>query len=93
MQQARLIIDPPSTGSWNMAVDQAILETADETGLVTLRFYQWSHPTLSLGYFQKHADREQHASSLGKRDVEKPDAGRGVWGKKSQIRHSSVRKR
>ncbi len=64
MQQARLIIDPPSTGSWNMAVDQAILETADETGLVTLRFYQWSHPTLSLGYFQKHADREQHASSL-----------------------------
>lgn len=64
MQRARLIIDPPSTGSWNMAVDQAILETADETGLVTLRFYQWSQPTLSLGYFQKHADREQHASSL-----------------------------
>ncbi|MDC0283807.1 hypothetical protein OAK85_00505 [Mariniblastus sp.] len=64
MQRARLIIDPPSTGSWNMAVDQAILETADLTGLVTLRFYQWSQPTLSLGYFQKHADRDLHPSSL-----------------------------
>ena len=64
MQRARLIIDPPSTGSWNMAVDQAILETADETGLVTLRFYQWSLPTLSLGYFQKLADRDRHPSSL-----------------------------
>jgi len=64
MQRARLIIDPPSTGSWNMAVDQALLETADKTGLVTLRFYQWSQPTLSLGYFQKHADRDRHPSSL-----------------------------
>lgn len=64
MHRARLIIDPPSTGSWNMAVDQAILETADKTGLVTLRFYQWSEPALSLGYFQNHADRNQHPSSL-----------------------------
>ena len=64
MQRARLIIDPPSTGSWNMAVDQALLETADKTGLVTLRFYQWSEPTLSLGYFQKHTDRDRHPSSL-----------------------------
>jgi lipoyl(octanoyl) transferase len=63
MQRARLIIDPPSTGSWNMAVDQAILETADETGLVTLRFYQWSQPTLSLGYFQKQAERDCHPPS------------------------------
>jgi lipoate-protein ligase A len=31
--------------------------------LATLRFYQWSEPTLSLGYFQHYADREQHFAS------------------------------
>jgi len=59
----RLIIDAPATGSWNMAVDQAVLETADETGQPTLRFYQWSEPTLSLGYFQSVHDRGQHPAS------------------------------
>ena len=63
MEQARLIIDPPSDGAWNMAVDQALLETANNTGLITLRFYQWSEPTLSLGYFQSHLDRCQHPTS------------------------------
>jgi lipoate-protein ligase A len=59
----RLIIDAPATGSWNMSVDQAILETAEQTGQPTLRFYRWSEPTLSLGYFQSAHDRSQHPSS------------------------------
>lgn len=63
MEKARLIIDPPASGAWNMAVDQAILETADQTGLITLRFYRWSEPTLSLGYFQNYLDRNQHPIS------------------------------
>lgn len=36
-----------------MAVDEALLETAIESRVATLRFYQWSEPTVSLGYFQK----------------------------------------
>jgi lipoate-protein ligase A len=28
-----------------------------------LRFYQWSEPTLSLGYFQRSADRHKHEAS------------------------------
>ncbi len=64
MNRARLIIDPPANGAWNMAVDQALLETASESGLTTLRFYQWDEPTLSLGYFQKHEDRALHPPSL-----------------------------
>ena len=63
MEKARLIIDRPAVGSWNMAVDHALLETAHETGLISLRFYEWSEPTLSLGYFQNHADRELHRPS------------------------------
>ena len=51
--ECRLIIDPPAPGAWNMAVDEALLLDAAENGLATLRFYQWSEPTLSLGYFQR----------------------------------------
>ncbi|MFK7770308.1 MAG: biotin/lipoate A/B protein ligase family protein [Mariniblastus sp.] len=64
MEVCRLIIDPPANGAWNMAVDQALLETANRTGQMTLRFYQWSEPTLSLGYFQNHHDREKHPPSI-----------------------------
>src|SRR5262245_2566735 len=59
----RLIIDEPSDGAWNMALDEALLQAAETDGIATLRFYQWSEPTLSLGYFQSHADRRVHAAS------------------------------
>ena len=63
-EQLRLIRDQPASGSWNMSVDQALLAAADDTGQITLRWYRWQEPTLSLGYFQKAADREHHDSSL-----------------------------
>jgi lipoate-protein ligase A len=59
----RLILDPPGAGAWNMAVDEALLGAADETTTPTLRFYEWSKPTLSLGYFQRVEDRRRHAAS------------------------------
>jgi lipoate-protein ligase A len=59
----RLIIDPPASGARNMAVDEAILVDAVENGTATLRFYGWEEPTLSLGYFQRYADRQQHLAS------------------------------
>lgn len=64
MPAARLIIDPPAEGSWNMAVDEALLESAAATGQITLRFYEWSPATLSLGYFQAADDRRLHPPSL-----------------------------
>lgn len=55
-----------------MAIDQAILEDVSRTGIPTLRFYGWSRPTLSLGYFQSHqlateryADAERVRRSTG----------------------------
>jgi lipoyl(octanoyl) transferase len=59
----RLIIDPAGEGAWNMALDEALLESAQADGVATLRFYQWNEPTLSLGYFQPHADRRLHPAS------------------------------
>jgi len=63
MPTIRVLIDEPAAGAWNMAVDEALLEAAAHTGRATLRFYAWEVPTLSLGYFQSAADRQQHASS------------------------------
>ncbi len=60
----RVIFHPPADGAWNMAVDEALLETVCQSNRIGwLRFYLWQEPTLSLGYFQQHADRQLHAAS------------------------------
>ncbi len=64
MPSANLLIDPPASGVWNMAVDEALLESALATGDITLRIYQWETATVSLGYFQRLANRQSHAESL-----------------------------
>lgn len=43
-----------ASGAWNMAADEAVLETT-AAGTASLRFYGWSQPTVSLGYFQASA--------------------------------------
>lgn len=45
-------------GPSNMAADEALLETAADHGLASLRFYTWTAPTLTLGYFQPATARE-----------------------------------
>ena len=49
--KCRLLHDGSHSGAWNMAVDAAILGTA-VGGDCTIRFYEWSTPTVSLGHFQ-----------------------------------------
>jgi len=62
--ECRLICDAPAAGSWNMALDEALLESAGRAGQGScLRFYGWEVPTLSLGYFQHAADRRTHPAS------------------------------
>jgi lipoyl(octanoyl) transferase len=62
-QRCRLIIDGPAGGAWQMAVDEVLLESVADGGPATLRFYQWSEPTLSLGYFQPFRARRRHIPS------------------------------
>jgi lipoate-protein ligase A len=53
----RLIKSPPSTGSWNMAVDEAVLEaTRDGKALPTLRLFAWEPACITLGYAQEISD-------------------------------------
>jgi lipoate-protein ligase A len=74
----RLLIDPPAPGSWNMALDEALLESAAKGGECSLRFYRWSQPTLSLGYFQPYDDRRRHESSRDCPVVRRPSGGGAI---------------
>jgi len=74
----RLIVDPPLPGDWNMAADEALLMDAVETGIGTLRFYQWNEPTLSLGYFQRYEDRLLHTASRGSTCVRRQSGGGAI---------------
>ncbi len=58
------MVTPANSGSWNMAVDQALLQSAQLDRQPCLRLYQWNEPTLSLGYFQPVANRRQHPPTL-----------------------------
>src|SRR5258708_29095839 len=57
MTTCRLLPTIASPGAINMALDEALLRSALERKVASLRFYTWSEPTLSLGYFQKHTER------------------------------------
>ena len=73
-----LLMDPPASGSWNMGVDEVLLEAAAAEGQCTLRFYQWQEPTLSLGYFQTYADRRQHEASRHAAVVRRSSGGGAI---------------
>jgi lipoate-protein ligase A len=75
---SRLLVDPPASGPWNMAVDEVLLATAAEQGICSLRFYEWSEPTLSLGYFQPYAAREKHPGSLACPVVRRASGGGAI---------------
>jgi lipoate-protein ligase A len=72
MHPLRVILDEaPAGGAWNMAVDEALLESAAETGETALRWYSWREPTVSLGYFQTApeftADNPLHGLNIVRR--------------------------
>jgi lipoate-protein ligase A len=78
MHSCQLILDPPDDGAWNMALDEALLESAKSEGRASLRFYSWREPTLSLGYFQAHADRIGHVASTGCRMARRASGGGAI---------------
>ena len=55
-----LILDPPQSGAWNMAVDAALLEESLKRETVFLRLYRWSEATVSLGHFQDATEQQSN---------------------------------
>ena len=74
--KARCLIDEPLTGVANMARDAALLACRHQP---TLRFYRWSKPTVSLGYFQPLADlRSQKLEHAGYDLVRRRTGGKAI---------------
>lgn len=45
--------------AFNMAMDEALLENVASLGQPVLRFYGWTEPAATFGYFQKFSEVEQ----------------------------------
>lgn len=78
MPVCRLIVDGPEEGAWNMAADEALLDAAAHQPAWSLRFYRWSAPTLSLGYFQPCRSREEHLPSRQCAWTRRPSGGGAI---------------
>jgi lipoate-protein ligase A len=48
-----------NAADYNMALDEALLQSAPETGRPVLRFYSWLEPAATFGYAQKYAEIEK----------------------------------
>jgi len=55
-----LLLDSgPGVPAFNLALDEALLEAMAPLGRPVLRFYGWTEPAATFGYFQKYADVER----------------------------------
>ncbi len=67
-QTVRLLPFASADGATNMAADEAMLESAaarphgTNAAVASLRFYTWTEPTVSLGYFQHAEERARDAN-------------------------------
>ena len=76
----RLLYTPPSSGAWNMAVDEAILEHIHRgESQPTLRLYAWEPACLSLGHAQSFADVDmKRVKERGWEVVRRVTGGRAI---------------
>jgi lipoate-protein ligase A len=64
--------ETPHSAAMNMAIDEALLETAV---VPSIRFYRWRSPALSFGYFGKFSDVATYAAE---RDLVRRWTGGGI---------------
>lgn len=77
----RLLIDEPLDGAMNMAIDEAMmLALAEGVSTPTIRFFRWSPPCVSLGYFQRTLAEVDlnRCRQLGIGCVRRPTGGRAI---------------
>ncbi|MDK2979951.1 MAG: lipoyl(octanoyl) transferase [Chloroflexota bacterium] len=80
MDTWRYLINHPFPAAWNMAADEAILESVVKGDAPpTLRFYAWKPFALSLGRTQKYAEVNQQALDAHGWDVvRRPTGGKAI---------------
>src|SRR5215207_8059381 len=75
-----LLLTPPLSGAENMALDEALMRRATETGEATFRVYTWAEPTLSFGRNQTALGTYSagRARRRGVSVVRRPTGGRSL---------------
>jgi lipoate-protein ligase A len=58
MTTALVLDSGPGPAAFNMALDEVLLESAPSRGRMVLRFYGWTEPAASFGYFQHISEVE-----------------------------------
>ncbi len=76
----RFLLTPPLDGADNMALDEALMQRARDSGEGVVRVYAWSAPTLSLGRNQRAIGvyTAERARALGVQVVRRPTGGRAL---------------
>lgn len=76
----RAILSESGIGTWNMALDEALLKSASSRqSLPTLRLFRWDPATLSLGFAQSILEVDQMAlNQQGWGLVRRPTGGRAI---------------
>jgi lipoate-protein ligase A len=76
----RILPHSTADGASNMALDEALLDSvAADPSAAVVRTYEWTEPTLSLGYFQSFADSEADLRWAGVPIVRRPTGGGALW--------------
>lgn len=68
-----LLNSGPRGAAYNMALDEALLEAMPRLQQPVLRFYSWTEPAASFGYFQKYVEVE--SATLLRPLVRRPTGG------------------
>ena len=82
----RFLVTPPLPGADNMALDEALLRRAADSGEAVFRLYRWSAPTLSLGRNQP-ARGEYDGEALAARGI---DVVRRLTGGRAVLHHREI---
>jgi lipoate-protein ligase A len=76
----RILPHGRADGPSNMALDDALLESvASDPSMAVVRTYEWTSPTLSLGYFQSMAEVEDDPRWTNVPIVRRPTGGGALW--------------
>jgi lipoate-protein ligase A len=76
----RFIIDELRSADFNMAADLYLLDECEKSEVVTVRFYSWMRPSITLGYTQ-NASEELDLDTMEQAGVDwirRPTGGRAV---------------
>lgn len=78
--RGRILTHRVATGPANMALDEALLEdVAADPSSAYVRTYEWSTPTLSLGYFQSIAAAQSEPRFRSVPIVRRSTGGGALW--------------